>query len=163
MDLIMYSGGSMGGRGGGNDFMAVEMYEGNLRYIYDVGSGPRVMVANVGVQLNDNTWHDVAILRTVLTQHILRVDESSTYDNLPDSRAVHFDTSDDFHIGGVERGHYGLLPKSLKSREGFQGCLASIDLDGDSRNIFQHRLEIQDDYRSLIVEGCQGKQCFIYF
>lgn len=45
----------------------------------------------------------------------------------------------------------------VKSRDGFQGCLASIDLDGsDSRSILEQGAEIPYDYQEQIKEGCEG-------
>ena len=149
--LIMYSAG-----GGGKDFMGVELVNGHIRYIFDVGSGPRVVRADMREPVNDNEWHDVAILRPTLNQHILRVDESARYDNLPDIRSVHFDTSDRFYVGGIDKTMYNALPKQVKSREGFQGCLASIDLDGDNRNLLEHRADIPQEFREAITEGCEG-------
>ena len=133
------------------------MVKGHIRYVYDLGSGPRIVRSTRDQPVNDNKWHDIGILRPTLQQHILRVDESASFDNLPDSRAVHFDTNGVLFIGGVEKHLYRNFPKHLRSREGFQGCLASLDLDGDSRNILEHGAEIPTDYHSLITEGCEGR------
>ena len=43
----------------GRDFMSFELFEGRLRYIFDVGSGVRVIEDSTGVRLNDNSWHQV--------------------------------------------------------------------------------------------------------
>lgn len=149
--LLMYSGGDKG-----KDFMAVELVGGHLRYIFNVGSGPRVMRAH-HKPINDNQWHDVSIIRPTLTEHILHVDDATKMDNLPDSRSVHFDTGDAFYIGGVKKHMYDDLPKQVKSREGFQGCLASVDLDGESGNLLKHRRsEVPDHYSEDVVSGCEG-------
>lgn len=150
--LILYGGGRRG-----KDFIALEMVKGHIRYVYDLGSGPRVVRSTLAQPINDNKWHDIGILRPTLQQHILRVDESASFDNLPDSRAVHFDTNGMLFIGGVEKHLYTDFPKQLRSREGFQGCLASLDLDGDNRNILEHGGEIPTEYQDLITEGCEGK------
>ncbi len=150
--MIMYCGG-----GEGKDFFAVELVKGHIWYIYDTGSGPRSIKATLGKPINDNKWHEVAIIRRSLQQTILRVDASATYDNLRDTRSVHFDTDDQVYIGGVMDEVYGILPKKVKSREGFQGCIASLDLDGDNRNILEHRAEIPDEFRDDVTEGCEGE------
>ena len=149
--LIMFSG-----SGGGKDFMAVELVNGHLRYIYDVGSGPRVVRSTYRRPLNDNEWHDITVLRPQIHQHIVRVDTSAAFDSLPDVSSVHFDMGDQFFVGGIEKSMYNALPKQVKSREGFQGCMADLDLDGDSRNILEHRANIPEEYRGLVVEGCEG-------
>ena len=157
--LILYSGGDRG-----KDFIALELVKGHIRYVYDLGSGPRVVRSNFDQPVNDNKWHDIAILRPTLQQHILRIDGIASFDNLPDSRSVHFDTNGDLFIGGVSKNMYNTFPKQLRSREGFQGCLASLDLDGDSRNILEQRSEITEEYEDLIIEGCLGeyKNIFIF-
>ncbi len=150
--LIMYNGDGTG------DFFALELVNGHIQYVYNVGSGPRFVPSMLDQKINDNKWHEIGVLRTSLEQFILRVDETAAFDNLPDNRAVHLDTNDKLYIGGVPLQMYAGMPKHIKSREGFQGCLASLDLDGDSRNILEQRAEIQEEHRHLIVEGCEGNE-----
>ena len=76
----------------------------------------------------------------------------------PEVSSVHFDTDSEFYIGGVERAMYGSLPDKVKSREGFQGCVGSLDIDGDSRNILEkHRSNIPQEYQKDIEVGCEGE------
>ncbi len=149
--LVMYNGDGTG------DFFALELVDGRIQYVYNVGSGPRTVASMLNEPVNDNKWHEIGVLRTSLEQFILRVDETAAFDNLPDNRAVHLDTNDKLFIGGVSHQMYSKMPNHIVSREGFQGCLASLDLDGDSRNILEQRAEIQNEYRDLIVEGCEGE------
>ena len=149
--LVMYNGDGTG------DFFALELVNGLIQYVYNVGSGARIVHSMLNEPVNDNKWHEIGVLRTSLEQFILRVDETAAFDNLPDNRAVHLDTNDKLFIGGVSVQMYNKMPKHIVSREGFQGCLASLDLDGDSRNVLEQRAEIQDEHRNLIVEGCEGK------
>ena len=44
----------------------------------------------------------------------------------------------------------------MKSREGFQGCLASVDLDGDNRSLLEQGASILPDHKQDIVSGCEG-------
>ena len=147
--LIMYSRGS-------KDFLAVELVNGHLRYVYDVGSGPRVIRSKYRRPLNDNEWHYITVVRPTLDQQILRVDDSAEFDQLPDVSSVHFDMGDQFYVGGIDKSMYSELPKQVKSREGFLGCVASLDLDGN-QNIMAHRANIPEDYRDLVAEGCEGE------
>ena len=149
--LIMYNGDGTG------DFFALELVEGRIQYIYNVGSGPRTVPSMLNKAINDNKWHEIGVLRTSLEQFILRVDETAAFDNLPDNRAVHLDTNNKLYIGGVSVQMYDKMPKQIISREGFQGCLASLDLDGESSNILEQRAEIPAENRDLIVEGCEGE------
>lgn len=55
-------------------------------------------------------------------------------------------------IAGLGPGMYGNLPKLVASREGFQGCLASVDLNGRLPDLLSDAL-----FRSGQIErGCEG-------
>ena len=146
--LLFYNAGK------GNDFLAVELVNGNINYVFNVGSGPRTVTTNIADPLNYNKWHDIVILRPTLQQHILRVDYSYTKtDNLPDSTSVHYDLEGDLYIGGVMKSMYNALPKQIKSRHGYQGCMASLDLNSERPEIMKDATIPEDD---LVVEGCDG-------
>ncbi len=58
----------------------------------------------------------------------------------------------DLFIAGLGPGMYGNLPKLVASREGFQGCLASVDLNGRLPDLLNDAL-----FRSGQIErGCEG-------
>jgi hypothetical protein len=58
----------------------------------------------------------------------------------------------DLFIGGLGPNMYQSLPKLVVSREGFQGCLASVDLNGRLPDLINDAL-----FRSGQVErGCEG-------
>lgn len=176
--LIFYSG-DLGSSAGARDFLAVELSGGYIRYVFDVGSGPRAILQSnrttvdggpAGRPVNDNAWHDVSISRPTVSRHVVRVDGVASEDTLPDSRSVHFDLrADDLHIGGVARrmfagggglgggGGGGRLPRQVRSKDGFQGCLASVELDGERWRLAQTRVEIPEEYVDLILEGCDGE------
>ena len=60
--------------------------------------------------------------------------------------------SGDLFIAGLGPGMYGSLPKLVASREGFQGCLASVDLNGRLPDLLSDAL-----FRSGQIErGCEG-------
>lgn len=61
-------------------------------------------------------------------------------------------SSGDLFIAGLGPGMYGNLPKLVASREGFQGCLASMDLNGRLPDLLNDAL-----FRSGQIErGCEG-------
>lgn len=63
-----------------------------------------------------------------------------------------FYISGDLFIAGLGPGMYGSLPKLVASREGFQGCLASVDLNGRLPDLLNDAL-----FRSGQIErGCEG-------
>lgn len=124
----MYSGQA------GKDFLALELVAGHVRYSYDVGSSPRTIRVNLRHPVNDNRWHDVNIFHRTLTEHVLRVDNTSKVDVLPDARSVHFDMGDDLYIGGVPKALYSSIAKqvgfSIDVANAFLiTCIYSIFLD----------------------------------
>lgn len=108
--LILYSGLP------GKDFMAVELVGGQIRYAYDVGNSPRVIRVTLRHPINDNRWHDVAILRPTLAEQILRVDNSSKSDVLHDLRSVYFDMGEEVYVGGIQESMFSTLHKQVGSR-----------------------------------------------
>ncbi|GFY57669.1 neurexin-3 [Trichonephila inaurata madagascariensis] len=123
--LILFNGGK------GQDFIAIELVDGHLHYIFNLGDGPRKVRSNTRTTLNDNQWHAVTIGRPSVKQHTLMVDDmiatvASTGSN------VHLDLDGLLYLGGVRRASYTTLPKLVQSRHGFEGCLASLDLNGET-------------------------------
>ena len=65
--MLLYSG-----LGAGADFLAVELWGGHLRFVYDVGSGPRSVHPRAPpYPLNDLRWHNVSTTRK--TPQIVRL------------------------------------------------------------------------------------------
>jgi len=52
----------------GRDFLALELFDGQVRYVYDVGGGARTLRVNVRHSVSDDRWHQVAIVRSTLSQ-----------------------------------------------------------------------------------------------
>ena len=48
---------------------------------------------------------------------------------------------------------YGRLPKQIQSTNGFQGCLASVDLNGEAADPLRTALVPSP----LVSEGCDGE------
>jgi len=128
---------------------------------------------------------------------VLRVDQSTSVDVLPDSRSVHYDLPADgtVFVGGLPPSDVGgglrgadtppglgrpshllqgrlavappppYLPKQIRSRGfGFQGCLGSIDLNGDRWRLSQRLDDVPTEHRDDIVEGCHGafNVCYLH-
>jgi Laminin G domain len=165
--------------------MSIELDAGHVRYAFDVGSGTRVMTDRLPFPMADNSWHSVSVSRPSLRRHVLIVDGVSSVDMLPDSRSVHFDLpTDDLYVGGADRRlldqqrlrrklltagavassnqqHQQQLPFPLlvgrvKALDGFQGCLASVELSGERWTLTGGRVEIEDQFVDQIIEGCRG-------
>ena len=123
--------------------------------------GRRVVRANVRQSLADDLWHEVSILRPTLSQHILRVDDTARFDNLPGAGEFLLGGDNGWtrlFIGGLPESMYDALPRQIRSRRGYYGCMASVDIDGDKRSLLvagERPTEFFDD----IVAGCQGRLC----
>ncbi|XP_071781022.1 neurexin 3b isoform X2 [Centroberyx gerrardi] len=136
--------------GDGNDFIAVELVKGFIHYVFDLGNGPSLLKGNSDNPLNDNQWHNVVITRDASNTHTLKVDTKSVTQNV--NGAKNLDLKGDLFIGGLGPNMYQNLPKLVVSREGFQGCLASVDLNGRLPDLISDAL-----FRSGQVErGCEG-------
>ncbi|XP_071334791.1 neurexin-3b isoform X6 [Trachinotus anak] len=136
--------------GDGNDFIAVELVKGFIHYVFDLGNGPSLLKGNSDNPLNDNQWHNVVITRDVSNTHTLKVDSKSVTQNV--NGAKNLDLKGDLFIGGLGPNMYQNLPKLVVSREGFQGCLASVDLNGRLPDLINDAL-----FRSGQIErGCEG-------
>ncbi|XP_056914173.1 neurexin 3a isoform X8 [Takifugu flavidus] len=136
--------------GDGNDFIAVELVKGYIHYVFDLGNGPNLIKGKSERALNDNQWHNVAITRDNSNTHTLKVDATTTSQSI--NGAKNLDLKGHLFIAGLGPGMYGNLPKLVASREGFQGCLASVDLNGRLPDLLSDAL-----FRSGQIErGCEG-------
>ncbi|XP_064178670.1 neurexin 3a isoform X6 [Anguilla rostrata] len=137
-------------RGDGNDFIAVELVKGYIHYVFDLGNGPVLIKGNSDRALHDNQWHNVVITRDNNNIHTLKVDAKAVSEVV--NGAKNLDLKGDLFIAGLGPGMYSNLPKLVASRDGFQGCLASVDLNGRLPDLINDVL-----YRSGQIErGCEG-------
>ncbi|XP_076128153.1 neurexin 3b isoform X29 [Alosa pseudoharengus] len=134
--------------GDGNDFIAVELVKGFIHYVFDLGNGPSLLKGNSESPLNDNQWHSVVITRDATNTHTLKVDTKSVSQVV--NGAKNLDLKGDLFVAGLGPNMYQNLPKLVVSREGFQGCLASVDLNGRLPDLINDAL-----FRSGQIErGC---------
>ncbi|XP_039303872.1 neurexin-3 isoform X5 [Solenopsis invicta] len=153
--LILYNAGRE------HDFIAVELVNGHVHYVFDLGDGAVRVRDTSKTKLNDGKWHAVSIGRPASKRHTLSVDDHVTAVNSQGSNE-NLDLDGILYIGGVEKAQYGLLPKQILSRHGFEGCLASLDLSGESTDLITDAVVPS----SLVTSGCDiytnlhpGKKC----
>ncbi|PSN31987.1 Neurexin-3 [Blattella germanica] len=143
--LIMYNAGRE------QDFLAVELVNGHLHYIFNLGDGPVRVRDNARSSLNDNRWHAVTIGRPSPKQHTLMVDDNfAIVTSLGNNENL--DLAGILYLGGVRKDMYPLLPKQIQSRHGYEGCLASLDLNGESPNLMVDAVVPS----SQLAAGCEG-------
>ncbi|KAM4617802.1 neurexin-2-beta isoform 12-T12 [Discoglossus pictus] len=142
--LLLYNGGQ------GPDFIAVELVKGYIHYVFDLGNGPSLMKGNSERPLNDNQWHSVAVSRDPGNAHTLRIDGRTVTQH--STGASNLDLKGELYIGGLPRNMYHTLPKLVASRDGFQGCLASVDLNGRLPDLLTDALQRVGP----VERGCDG-------
>ncbi|XP_074145965.1 neurexin 3 isoform X12 [Sminthopsis crassicaudata] len=135
--------------GDGNDFIAVELVKGYIHYVFDLGNGPNVIKGNSDRPLNDNQWHNVVITRDNSNTHSLKVDTKMVTQVI--NGAKNLDLKGDLYMAGLAQGMYSNLPKLVASRDGFQGCLASVDLNGRLPDLINDALHKSGQ----IERGCE--------
>ncbi|XP_076855784.1 neurexin 1a isoform X4 [Brachyhypopomus gauderio] len=142
--LILYN------RGDGNDFIVVELVKGYLHYVSDLGNGAHLIKGNSNTPLNDNHWHNVIISRDTNNLHTVKIDTKITTQTT--MGAKNLDLKGDLYVGGVAKEMYKDLPKLVHSKEGFQGCLASVDLNGRLPDLLSDALTTAGQ----VERGCEG-------
>ncbi|XP_069035801.1 neurexin 1a isoform X7 [Lepisosteus oculatus] len=141
--LILYNSGD------GNDFIVVELVKGYLHYVFDLGNGAHLIKGNSNKPLNDNHWHNVMISRDTNNLHTVKIDTKVTTQTT--MGAKNLDLKGDLYIGGVAKEMYKDLPKMVYAKEGFQGCLASVDLNGRLPDLLSDALSCVGQ----IERGCE--------
>ncbi|XP_052348035.1 neurexin-1a-like isoform X19 [Oncorhynchus keta] len=142
--LVLYN------RGDGNDFIVVELVKGYLHYVSDLGNGAHLIKGNSNSPLNDNHWHNVLISRDTNNLHTVKIDTKVTTQTT--MGAKNLDLKGDLYVGGVAKEMYRDLPKLVHSREGFQGCLATVDLNGRLPDLLADALATTGQ----VERGCEG-------
>ncbi|XP_076871830.1 neurexin-1a-like isoform X5 [Brachyhypopomus gauderio] len=142
--LVLYNSGD------GSDFIVVELVKGYLHYVADLGNGAHLIKGNSNKPLNDNQWHNVMISRDTNNLHTVKIDTKVTTQTT--MGAKNLDLKGDLYIGGVAKEMYRDLPKLVHAREGFQGCLASVDLNGRLPDLISDALTCVGQ----IERGCEG-------
>ncbi|XP_074502414.1 neurexin-1a isoform X5 [Sebastes fasciatus] len=136
--------------GDGNDFIVVELVKGYMHYVSDLGNGAHLIKGNSNKPLNDNHWHNVIISRDTNNLHTVKIDTKITTQTT--TGAKNLDLKGNLYVGGVAKEMYKELPKLVHAKEGFQGCLASVDLNGRLPDLMSDAL----DCVGQIERGCEG-------
>jgi len=144
--LIMYNGGK------DDDFIAVELIKGHIHYTFNMGYGPVTLKDNSVNSLADNKYHSVWIRRPTRYEQMIIVDNYHKVSSSGIGDNYHLNLDGILFLGGVRSNMYKDLPKPLLSEFGFQGCLASLELNGDVVDPAKDALVTSP----AVSEGCQG-------
>ncbi|MEQ2213260.1 Neurexin-2 [Xenoophorus captivus] len=121
-----------------------------IHYVFDLGNGPSLMKGNSDKPLNDNQWHNVVISRDNNNVHVLKIDSRTVTQHTNGARNL--DLKGELYIGGVGKSMYSSLPRLIASREGYKGCLASVDLNGRLPDLLADALNKVGE----VERGCGG-------
>ncbi|KAK6166927.1 hypothetical protein SNE40_023527 [Patella caerulea] len=118
--------------GGRNrEFLSVELYNGYLHFAFNTSDSSPALRMNTPQPLNDNKWHTVTIRRVDNRRFSVSIDGISTT-IASEGRDTNIDLQGPLYIGGLPQNMFDqdYVSGALLSKNGFQGCLASIDLSG---------------------------------
>ncbi|KAG8236177.1 hypothetical protein J437_LFUL013443 [Ladona fulva] len=146
--LILYNAGR------DDNFFAVELVGGHIHYVFDLGDGPVRVRDNARMSLNDGKWHGVTIGRPSPKRHTLMVDDHFAFVVTGSGLGVAdtFDLDGILYVGGIPRDKYENLPEQIVSRHGFEGCLASLDLGGETPSLIMDAIIKSPQ----VTPGCEG-------
>eukprot|EP00062_Callorhinchus_milii_P025816 gi/632987216/ref/XP_007910669.1/ PREDICTED: neurexin-3-like [Callorhinchus milii] len=120
------------------DFFAVELLEGNLFLLLDMGSGA-IKVRATNRKVNDGEWHHVDIQRDGRSGTISVNSRRTPFTASGDSEIL--DLEGDMYLGGLPDNRGGLtLPTALWTamlNYGYVGCVRDLFIDGRSKDIRQ--------------------------
>ena len=88
-------------------------------------------------------------------RQVLQVD-NETRSAVPIAGAKFLDLTENLYVGGVEPKNYAILPEAVEARIGFQGCFASLEVNGVKQDLLDDAVSIEEDKRQLTM-GCEGK------
>ncbi|XP_030834440.1 neurexin-3-like isoform X2 [Strongylocentrotus purpuratus] len=145
--LLLYSS------GGRTDFISVGLVEGQIQYAFNMGAGPVKIHANTPHMLNDNKWHEVSVSKNSGGRHVLQVDNSMSIAQ-PSPKARHLDLTENLYVGGVSTDMYEDLQSGVEARVGFQGCFASLEVNGRKQDLEDSAISIEMD-KSNLKRGCE--------
>ncbi|XP_042874196.1 neurexin-1-like isoform X2 [Penaeus japonicus] len=144
--LIMFNGGK------GHDFLAIELVNGHIHLIFNLGDRPVRVRDNNKMALNDNKWHAVTVSRPSPRQHTLMVDDN-TAKVISGGSNDNLDLQGFLYLGGLPPEMYTSLPRHVESRTGFEGCIASLDLNGEAPDPAGKDVPL---ISSPVFPGCDG-------
>ena len=68
----------------------------------------------------------------------------------------------DIYIGGMNGRMFGELVDEARARDGFVGCVSSLDLDGHTWPMLKERVQIDERFEKQVVKGCIGESNFSF-
>jgi neurexin len=152
--LIMYNAGE------NEDFIAVELVNGQLRFSFNLGTATYSLNTSVKQGLSDNKWHLVSIWQSTKTTYELTVDSLVYKHSLTDDKHLVLNLAHGLYVGGLETPNlYEKLIKDgkLQASHGFNGCLASLEINKRVPD-FEELWSTDGLLENSVTKGCESKQ-----
>lgn len=143
-------------KGTGGKFIGIEMVDGYMRFAFNNGYKNSVTLLNSGSKLNDNRWHtfEVKEVKEGSSRYYeIRIDGTRNPKRIPIVGVGSLDLIGPLYIGGLSEAMFRdqTVSNFLLSKQGFLGCMASVDLNGATPN-----LQLFASTTSLMSSGCVG-------
>ncbi|XP_036592617.1 neurexin-3-like [Trichosurus vulpecula] len=147
------------------DFFAVELLDGNLYLLLDMGSGT-IKVKATQKKANDGEWYHVDIQRDGRSGTISVNSRRTPFTASGESEIL--DLEGDMYLGGLPENRAGLiLPTELWTamlNYGYVGCIRDLFIDGRSKNIrqlaeVQNAAGVKSSCSRLSTKQCDSYPC----
>lgn len=144
--LVLFNGGK------DEDFIAVELVNGFIHYTFNIGNAKRRIKSGNKLPLNDGQWHSVSISRSNIGKHSVVIDDTWTT-TLDTESNLHLNLDGLLYLGGVPDQLYSKFPSIIQSTHGFEGCLASLEFNGETIDPTGSDALVPS---TLVSAGCPG-------
>lgn len=162
---IQYYGLILYNRGQNDEFIAVELDDGQISFLFSIGRVIHKVKTRSKEKLNDEKWHLVSIWRSTKTNYELSVDslQYKYMSNQNEQKTFHL--IDKLYVGGLKnQSDFEILRSKYKivSQHGYKGCLASLEINGRVSD-FDEILTNSNNKMSEnnITKGCESDRLIL--
>ncbi|CAH8826655.1 unnamed protein product [Trichobilharzia szidati] len=149
-----------------DSFILIELFNGQI--YFSVNFNNELVTTNTvesNVLFNDSKWHTVEVFRSPKENNVIifRVDTETTMETITSARLSNFFNTEEFisnsiiNIGGSSTSDLMRFRGKIKSRTGFQGCMANFQLNSEPTIALLQSAQIlpSDECSYQIVSGCE--------
>ena len=132
-------------------FIALELSNGILRFVFELGGGLKVLESSM--ILNDKNWHEVTLNKFDRKQFSMRIDEFNVALIEIGTEEPKFGELELLVVGGVTPSQRYM--KTGLSNKGFMGCMSSVEVNNEAVDLYSDKLTLC----SSIQRGCVDSVC----
>ena len=138
-------------QGKNSHFVALELSNGILRFVFELGGGIKFLESNT--VLNDKNWHEVTLSRFDRQKFSMKIDEFTVALVDAGTSTPRLSELNGLVIGGVLPAQRYL--KTGLSNKGFMGCLASVEFNNNAVDLYSKQLQLCPS----VQRGCVDSVC----